>query len=194
MHACSEVMEEYQKRMRGLAYQLLILLLKALDDISEQEIKQLAASTYESQGALQLNSYPPCPNPTRAIGLPQHTDTMLLTILNQTQTPGLQVHRDGLGWITVAPVTGALVVNIGDLLHIYSNAKYRSAYHRVIVNEKVHRISVAYFYGAQTDSQVEPLSKLQSPLYRSLSVKDYISIKAKYQDKALPMIRINTNN
>lgn len=189
MEKYSDVMDDYQKKIKALAYQLLLLILKSLD-ISEEEMNIWAASTYESEGALQLNSYPCCPNPSRAIGLPPHTDTLLLTILNQGQTCGLQTLRDGIGWIAVSPVAGALVVNVGDLLHIFSNGKFPSVYHRVIVNQNSHRISVAYFYGPPADSQVEPLSKIQFPRYRSLSVKEYISIKAKHLDKALSMVKI----
>lgn len=177
--------------MKELAHQILLLILKSLDISEEDIMTSWAASTYESNGALQLNSYPCCPNPNRAIGLAPHTDSLLLTILNQTHdSSALQIFRDGVGWIPVAPVRDALVVNVGDLLHILSNGKFPSVYHQVIVSEKQHRISVAYFYGPKTDSQVAPLSKAEVPIYRSLSVKEFISIKAKHLDKALSFVRI----
>ncbi|KAK1385662.1 Gibberellin 3-beta-dioxygenase 1 [Heracleum sosnowskyi] len=186
-----DVIDEYQKKMKELAHKLLLLILKSLE-ISEEDITSCAASACESNGAgaLQFNSYPCCPNPSRAIGLAPHTDSLLLTILNQTQdSSALQIFRDGVGWIPVDPVRDALVVNVGDLLHILSNGKFPSVYHRVIVSEK-HRISVAYFYGPRTDSQVAPLSRIEVPIYRSLSVKEFISIKAKHLEKALSFIRI----
>lgn len=188
---CSDVIDEYQEKMKELAHQILLLILKSLDISEEDIMTSWAASTYESNGALQLNSYPCCPNPNRAIGLAPHTDSLLLTILNQTHdSSALQIFRDGVGWIPVAPVRDALVVNVGDLLHILSNGKFPSVYHQVIVSEKQHRISVAYFYGPKTDSQVAPLSKAEVPIYRSLSVKEFISIKAKHLDKALSFVRI----
>lgn len=188
---CSDVIDEYQEKMKELAHQILLLILKSLE-ISEEELTSWAASTNnDSNGALQLNSYPCCPNPSRAIGLAPHTDSLLITILNQTHdSSALQIFRDGVGWIAVAPVPEALVVNVGDLLHILSNGKFTSVYHQVIVSEKKHRISVAYFYGPRTDSQVAPLSKAEVPIYRSLSVKEFISIKAKHLDKALSFVRI----
>lgn len=177
--------------MKELAHQILLLLLKSLE-ISEEDITSWAASTHDSNnGALQLNSYPCCPNPSRAIGLAPHTDSLLLTILSQTHdSSALQIFRDGVGWIAVAPVRDALVVNVGDLLHILSNGRFPSVYHQVIVSEKEHRISVAYFYGPRTDAQVAPLSRIEVPIYRSLSVKEFIGIKAKHLDKALSFVRI----
>ncbi|XP_074330854.1 gibberellin 3-beta-dioxygenase 1-like [Apium graveolens] len=186
-----DVIDEYQKKMKELAHRILLLILKSLD-ISEEDITSwAAASTNESNAALQLNSYPCCPNPNRAIGLAPHTDSLLLTILNQTHdSSALQIFRDGVGWIPVAPVPDALVVNVGDLLHILSNGKFPSVYHQVIVSEEKHRISVAYFYGPKTDCQIAPLSKIEVPIYRSLSVKEFISIKARHLDKALSFVRI----
>lgn len=184
----SDVIDEYQKQMKELAHQILLLILKSLE-ISEEDIT--ASTDQECNGALQLNSYPCCPNPSRAIGLAPHTDSLLLTILTQTHdSSALQIFRDGVGWIAVAPVPDALVVNVGDLLHILSNGKFPSVYHQVIVSEKKHRISVAYFYGPPTDSLVAPLSTVEVPIYRSLSVKEFISIKAKHLDKALSFVRI----
>lgn len=188
-------MEDYQRKMKELAERILCVLLESLD-ISMEEYywstlaDQRDCSSYRT--ALQLNSYPPCPEPNRAMGLAAHTDTSLFTIVNQSRTSGLQILRDGVGWITVLPVDGALVVNIGDLLHILSNGRYRSVLHRAVVNRAVHRISVAYFYGPPLDSLISPLcgQQLVVPCYRSVSVKEFVSLKAKHSGKALPLLRI----
>ncbi|CAK9179216.1 unnamed protein product [Ilex paraguariensis] len=183
-----DAMDDYQKKMKALSHQLWLLILKSLD-IAEQQINW-ASSLYDSDGALQLNSYPCCPDPNRAIGLAPHTDTLILTILHQSDSNGLQIFRDGVGWVSVSPLAGALVVNAGDLLHIMSNAQFSTAYHRVVVNEARHRLSIAYFYGPPADSLVVPVCEMEFPLYRSLTVKEYISIKAKHLDKALSLIRL----
>lgn len=186
----SDTMDNCQKKMKALAHQLLLLILTSLN-LSQHYLNK-SPSLSQSQGALQLNSYPTCPDPIRAIGLAPHTDSLLLTILHQSQTNGLQLFRvgSGSGWVPVDPVNGALVVNVGDLLHILSNGKLPTAYHRVVVNKSETRISFAYFYGSPVDSPVEPLSEIEIPVYRSLSLKEYIGLKAKYLDKALEFIRI----
>ncbi|KAL2544747.1 Gibberellin 3-beta-dioxygenase 1 [Forsythia ovata] len=184
------VMDTYQKKMKSLAYQILLLILKFLDTTQEEEETISITSIYGSEGALQLNSYPCCPDPNRAIGLAPHTDSLLLTILHQSETNGLQIHRNGVGWLSVPPISGSLVVNIGDLLHIMSNGRFPTVYHRAVPNQNRHRISIAYFYGPPADSIVGPLSKLPFPRYRSLTVKEYISLKNKHLERALSLIKI----
>ncbi|OMO52394.1 Oxoglutarate/iron-dependent dioxygenase [Corchorus capsularis] len=188
-----DVMESYQKKMKVLAEQLTHMILKSLD-ISEQDLNSdILGLPYT---VLQLNSYPSCPDPNRAMGLAPHTDTSLLTIVHQSAITGLQLFKEGLGWVSVQPITGALVVNVGDLLHIFSNARFPSVLHRAVVNrDRFHRFSMAYFYGISTDCNVSPLPKLlnisgQTPRYRSVTVKEYVVIKSKSFDEALSLIRI----
>nr|CAB3497385.1 unnamed protein product [Digitaria exilis] len=40
---------------------------------------------------------------------------------------------DDARWVDVPPVTGALAVNVGDLLELVSNDRFKSAEHRVVV-------------------------------------------------------------
>lgn len=189
--SCSDAMDSYQKKMKSLAYKILLIILKALG-VDEEDQKHISSSfLYQSDGALQLNSYPSCPNPSQAIGLPPHTDSLLLTILHQNNTNGLQILQEGIGWVRVMPVSGALVVNIGDLMHILSNGHLPTVNHRVLPNETTHRISVAYFYGPPADSVVAPLPKLpRPPRFRAVTVKEYIGLKSKHLEKALSLIQI----
>ncbi|KAI9162501.1 hypothetical protein LWI28_027953 [Acer negundo] len=43
----------------------------------------------------------------------------------------LQVRKNG-EWIPVTPAQGTLVVNLGDVIQVLSNNKFRSATHRVV--------------------------------------------------------------
>lgn len=144
--------------------------------------------------ALQLNSYPACPDPDRAMGLAAHTDSSLLTILYQNNTSGLQVLKEGSGWITVPPLSGALVVNVGDLFHILSNGLYPSVLHRAMVNRTEQRLSVAYLYGPPSWVQVSPLPELidcnHPPLYKPVTWSEYLGTKAKHFNKALSLVRL----
>ncbi|KAJ8542085.1 hypothetical protein K7X08_016951 [Anisodus acutangulus] len=185
-----DVMENYQKKMKALSCQLWLLILKHL------EASQEYLNSSELIGALQLNSYPCCPNPNHAIGLAPHTDSLFLTILHQTSnTKGLQILKNGHGWTSISPVSDeALVVNVGDLLHILSNGEFPTVYHRVLVNKTKHRVSLAYFFGPPADSLVVPLISSKDvgvvvPTYRSLTVKEYVSLKAKHLEKAFSFIR-----
>ncbi|KAF7830238.1 gibberellin 3-beta-dioxygenase 1 [Senna tora] len=182
-----DVIENYQKEMKVLAEKLTRMIFEYLG-INEEETKWVGSNRVSE--AVQLNYYPRCPEPNRAMGLAPHTDTSLLTILHQSQTKeGLQIFKEGVGWVRVQPEPGALVVNAGDLLHIISNARFPCALHRVTVNRLHHRYSVAYFYGPPVDYVVSPLAATcEAARFRGVTVRDYIGIKSKNLEEALSLI------
>nr|ADM47339.1 gibberellin 3-oxidase 3 [Marah macrocarpa] len=189
-----DAMEEYQRKMKSLAEQITHLILSSLNNNPDDAgIKNWldSAGAAACSTALQLNCYPPCPDPTRVMGLAPHTDTFLLTILHQSRTCGLQIFRDGAGWVPVPLVAGALIVNVGDLFHIMSNGRFPNVLHRVVVDPTRRRLSMAYFYGPPPDFCVSPLNKPPESLrYQSVVVKDYVRLKAKNLENALSMIKI----
>ncbi|KAJ4952963.1 hypothetical protein NE237_029795 [Protea cynaroides] len=189
--------EEYQKKMKELTGRIKRLILGSLGLTTEEDLKLagLGPSGEFIEGwksALQLNNYPSCPNPNRAMGLAPHTDTSLFTILSQGDISGLQIFREGLEWVTVPPVPGAFVVNAGDLLQILSNGRIRTVIHRVLVNQAYNRISMAYFYTPTPNTQIKPFSHLVEPgdvpRYRSMLWEEYTKIKAKHLHKALSLV------
>ncbi|XP_047332138.1 gibberellin 3-beta-dioxygenase 1-like [Impatiens glandulifera] len=189
------IIEQYQQEMKNLVQRLMWLILGSLG-MTHEDI-QWGGSNGDFEGAcaaIQLNSYPPCPDPNRAMGLAAHTDSTLLTVLYQTNTSGLQVHREGFGWVTVPPIPGGLVIHVGDLLHILSNGSYPTVFHRAMVNRTQHRLSVAYLYGPPTYAKISPLPKLvdsrRPALYRSVTWAEYLRTKAKHFNKALSMLRL----
>ena len=91
-------------------------------------------------------------------GVGAHKDSSLLSLLLQDDQGGLQVET-AHGWVDVAPRTGALVVNIGELLELASDGYLRATLHRVITPPAGReRISAAFFLGAQLDATVSLLS------------------------------------
>ncbi|KAL0463897.1 UNVERIFIED_CONTAM: Gibberellin 3-beta-dioxygenase 1 [Sesamum latifolium] len=104
-HKFCDTIEEYQKEMKNLASRLMGLMLGSLG-VTEENVKWVEpkGELEERGAALQLNSYPPCPDPERAMGMAAHTDSTILNILHQSNTNGLQVFRgDDTGWITLQP-------------------------------------------------------------------------------------------
>jgi len=190
----SEIIEEYEEHMQKLAAKLMWFALGSLG-VEEKDI-QWAGPNSDFQGTqavIQLNHYPKCPEPDRAMGLAAHTDSTLMTILYQNNTAGLQVFRDDVGWVTAPPVPGSLVVNVGDLLHILTNGIFPSVLHRARVNHVRSRFSMAYLWGPPSDIMISPLPKLvdplQSPLYPSLTWKQYLATKATHFNQSLSIIR-----
>ncbi|KAK4413893.1 Gibberellin 3-beta-dioxygenase 1 [Sesamum alatum] len=195
-HKFCDTIEEYQKEMKNLASRLMGLMLGSLG-VTKDDVKWVGAKDEpkERGPALQLNSYPPCPDPNRAMGMAAHTDSTILNILHQSNTSGLQVFRgDNTGWTTVQPHPGALVILLGDLMHILSNGSYLNPLHRAFVNLTQHRLSMVYLHGPPSSVKISPLPQLvdhhNPPLYRPATWSEYLGIKAQYFDKALTTIRL----
>nr|GMC65249.1 gibberellin 3-beta-dioxygenase 3-like [Ipomoea batatas] len=188
------VTEDYQEQMRGLAEKIALLIFKSLG-ISREDVEWFESKSMEA--FLHLNSYPNCPNPTRALGMAPHRDTSLITLLYQSSTnKGLQVYGPNLKWVDVEPISNAFVVNVAEMLQLYSNDQFKSVVHRAIVSEAQHRISVVYFYGPNIDVKISSSPKLikdgEFPIYRPVSLKEYRKIKNVHFDKALEMVRFNS--
>lgn len=62
---------------------------------------------------MTLNHYPPCPQPSLTLGLPEHADVNLITLLNQGQVLGLQVLKGTYQWLAIEPLPNGFVINIG---------------------------------------------------------------------------------
>ncbi|RVW41260.1 Protein downy mildew resistance 6 [Vitis vinifera] len=126
---------------------------------------------------MAVNYYPPCPQPELTYGLPGHTDPNALTILLQDlRVAGLQVLKDGT-WLAIKPHPGAFVVNIGDQLQAVSNGKYKSVWHRAIVNAESERLSVASFLCPCNDAVIGPAKPLtedgSAPIYKNFTYAEY---------------------
>jgi isopenicillin N synthase-like dioxygenase len=130
---------------------------------------------------LRLNYYPPCPLPARPaahepataghLGVNPHTDAGAVTLLLQDEQPGLEVLHDGT-WHLVEPRGDALVVNIGDIVQVWSNDQYRAALHRGLVSSRAERFSAPFFFNPAYSTEYAPLAStvdaLHPPRYRPI--------------------------
>jgi isopenicillin N synthase-like dioxygenase len=110
--------------------------------------------TAEPTVLFRIFHYPP--GDGAAWGVGEHTDYGLLTILMQDDCGGLQVHGPR-GWIDVAPIPGAFVCNIGDMLDRMTAGTYRSTAHRVRNTSGRDRLSFPFFFDPGWDAVVHPL-------------------------------------
>ncbi|TYI66837.1 hypothetical protein E1A91_D09G254700v1 [Gossypium mustelinum] len=125
--------------------------------------------------------YPPCPQPELTLGVRKHADAGILTVLLQNHMGGLQVLHDSQ-WFDVHPTRGGLVINVGDLLQVLSNNKFKSVKHRAISSQVGPRISVACFFSGHAsllDKPFGPIKKLISeanpPRYEEFLLKEYFA-------------------
>lgn len=93
------------------------------------------------------------------LGIHHHTDAGALTVLLQDEVSGLQVYRDEL-WHDVRPLAGAFVINIGDMVQVWSNDRYRAPVHRVLAMDRAERLSLPFFYNPSYRTTVAPLASL----------------------------------
>nr|ATI97620.1 F3H [Lotus filicaulis] len=148
------VTEEYSEKLMGLACKLLEVLSEAMG----LEKEALTKACVDMEQKVVVNYYPKCPQPDLTLGLKRHTDPGTITLLLQDQVGGLQATRDnGKTWITVQPLEGAFVVNLGDHGHYLSNGRFKNADHQAVVNSNSSRLSIATFQNPAPDATVYPL-------------------------------------
>lgn len=114
-----KVTEEYSEKLMSLSCKLLQVLSEAMG----LEKDALTKACVDMDQKVVVNFYPKCPKPDLTLGLKRHTDPGTITLLFQDQVGGLQATKDnGKTWITVQPVEGAFVVNLGDHGHVSINS------------------------------------------------------------------------
>jgi len=199
-HFC-ETIEEYEHAMKNLVKKMMSLIGRSLglstaDFMRRCRIQDENYAKALQAGALQMNYYPPCPQPLRTMGLAPHTDSACLTILYQGEVAGLQIQHRG-EWVTVPVIPNALVVNIGDLLQIISNGRYKSRLHRAVANRSRGRLSIAYLWGPPPRDVIMPVPQLVDSkhplLYKSLTWNEYLVAKALHFDQALQLFSYSTS-
>ncbi len=90
------------------------------------------------------------------MALHHHSDAGVLTILLQDQVGGLQVFGQG-DWMDIEPIEGALVINIGDMMQVWSNDRYQAALHRVRPITDRPRLSLPFFFNPSYATNCAPL-------------------------------------
>lgn len=132
--------------------------------------------------ALRILDYPagePGGNPLRAGA---HTDYGTLTLLRtDPEVGGLEVSDRGGDWHDLPHVDDSFVVNIGDLMHRWSNGRWRSAVHRVVGDPAGRRRnSIAFFHNPNWDAVIEPIliSGDDEPHFEAVKAGAWLAAKA----------------
>ncbi|PKU66026.1 2-oxoglutarate-dependent dioxygenase DAO [Dendrobium catenatum] len=112
------------------------------------------------------------------IGVPTHTDSGFLTVVQEDEcVGGLEIVDANGNFISVDPLPGTFFVNIGDVGKAWSNGRLQNAKHRVICKKAMPRISIVLFLLAPEDDKIEPQAAFididHPKLYESYIYNEY---------------------
>jgi isopenicillin N synthase-like dioxygenase len=177
-------MEDYHSALQALSNRLLRVLALALD----MPVDFFADKFDRPVATLRPLHYPPRVGDPNAgeLGAGAHTDFGCFTLLLTDREPGLQIQWDGR-WVDVPPREGCYIVNIGDLLQVWTNGRFKSTLHRVVSTTGRERYSTAFFVDANFDALVECLPTCCSaddpPKFKPLTAGDHVLACLKKTDK-----------
>ena len=163
-----DAVRAYRARCETLAIDLVRALARCLD-VPEPLLLNALAQSHAS--FLRLNYYPT--GMVGPHGVNEHTDAGILTVLAQDDVSGLEVLRDGK-WHRVPASRETLVVNLGDVVQVWSNDRYPAPVHRVRRSEARVRTSAPYFLNPSYRASYAPLPGTEAPpRYREISWKAF---------------------
>lgn len=167
-----EVCEAYAAAMSDLGRKLMGLALDAL----EIDDKSILAGFDTPTIWLRLLHYPPQPPqaPDDLYGSAPHKDFGCLTLLAQDDVGGLQVQTPAGSWVDAPPLEGALVINVGDMLHRLSNGRLLSTPHRVINASGRERYSVPFFFDPHVRTDIAPLAGTGAPQFEAVNFGEFL--------------------
>jgi len=120
----------------------------------------------ETMYHFRMVHYPPqhrLPPAEGQLGCGAHTDYGSVTLLTDDGVGGLQVMRRDGTWIDVDVPDDHVVVNLGDLMAIWTNDRYVSNPHRVINPPDVDRYSMPLFVTPPFHARIECLETCLAP-------------------------------
>ncbi|VVB00959.1 unnamed protein product [Arabis nemorensis] len=134
------VLEEYGRHIT----RIVVTLFEAIAETLSLELSNYKKMSYlsESTGVIRVQRYPRC---TESPGLEAHTDSSVISIINQDEVGGLEFMKDG-EWFNVIPLANSLVIGLGDMMQVISDEEYKSVLHKVGRRmKKKERYSIIYF-------------------------------------------------
>lgn len=179
-----EVVAEWHDHLTGIARKLLRAWALSLGAEEQYFDRHFG----DPQTLVKIVRYPGKDDPTPQQGVGAHKDSGVLTLLwVEPGKGGLQVERDG-EWVDAPPVSGAFVVNIGELLEYATQGYLTATNHRVISPRfPDERISVPFFFNPALDARL-PIIDLPEELaseVRGVTDDPTNPIHATYGENAL---------
>ncbi len=170
-----EAAEAYFAHTLGLGKQLLRIFATALEQPEDFFLQWCNKPMVQSR----LFHYPPQSSPTSLeLGAAAHTDYGMLTILAQDPIGGLELRTRGGEWVAAPYIEDTLVINLGDMVRVWTNDTYVSNAHRVANRTGLERFSIPTFFNLDYNTPVACLANFQSegnpPKHAPIRSGDYL--------------------
>jgi isopenicillin N synthase-like dioxygenase len=178
------------ERYWGQARRVATTLTRVFEDALDVEAGFFGTLARHPINVLRMNNYA-LPAGTEVavdgdlVGMGEHTDFGIVTVLWADRAPGLQVLGGEGGWHDVSPGEGNLLVNLGDLTTRLTNEQWLSTLHRVkppLVDGTIQRRrSAAFFHDGDAEAVVGPLPGFvdadHPAVYAPTSVDEHVRAK-----------------
>ncbi|KAK0604030.1 hypothetical protein LWI29_011337 [Acer saccharum] len=154
-------------------------------DIAQKLAQSMGLMDNEFEGwpcQFRINKYNFTPETVGSSGVQLHTDSGFLTILQEDENVGgLEVMDKSGAFVSVDPLPGTLLVNLGDFATLWSNGRLYNVKHRVQCKEAAIRVSIATFLLGPKEAAVEAPDEFVNSehprLYIPITYEDYRKLR-----------------
>ena len=157
-----QIVESWWASMEGLVDRLL----DVLADEMELDRSVLTEAMAVPLTNTTLLHYPARGADDPALGFHPHKDITVVTVLDPDPVGGLEVRTRGGRWVEAACPAGALLVNVGDVLEVWSGGRLVSTPHRVVISGGVERYSAPFFavpnHRVVAEPMIEPVDGFEA--------------------------------
>ncbi|KAG6383177.1 hypothetical protein SASPL_157078 [Salvia splendens] len=168
-HSCTfNTCFEYWRHQTRLAKAIFGAMAEDLGFSQPKSISYLSPAT----GIIRVYRYLRCPG--RRWGIPDHTDSSVLSIIHQDQVGGLQVLKNNQ-WLDVGPIHDTLIVNLGDMMQGEGEQGGRE-------------VSIGYFVFPAEDGVIEA-SNYEPFTYADFKARNELDLKIHGAKIGLPRFR-----
>ncbi|CAG7642587.1 unnamed protein product [Allacma fusca] len=109
--------------------------------------------------------------PSNSVRCGEHTDYGVCTLLFQDSMGGLEVRNSAGQWTPATPIADTVLVNLGDIMEIWTGGLFKATGHRVLIPEeeirrRTPRQSIAYFVLLDDDCMITPLKSTKNYTFK----------------------------
>lgn len=148
-----DIVLDYWQEMDRVA----TILMSALEEYLGLDSGTITRNFNKPLTNMTLLHYPRQEPDAARLGIHPHKDTDALTIIAPDPVGGLEVKSRSGQWISPDCPNDGLIVNIGDMLELWSGGRLISTPHRVLTQPSGDRYSFPYFAVPRHDVVIRPL-------------------------------------